>query len=823
MGGWGVSWLDVKLGLRMLLRHPGLTVVALFALSIGIPASLMPIHVMDAIGSGLPFEDAEGVMGIRLRNVAQGGTQVRALHDFFDWREELTSFEALAAGRTDPLNVISDDGQAAPIRGSEITAAAFQILRVPPLLGRTLLDADEVPGAPEVVVISHDTWQTRLGADPHVVGTFLRIGTTPHEIVGVMPRGFRFPMNDRIWIPLKDRPTDYEVGMGPDIIMFGRLADGVSMEDAQAELTTVGARRSAEFPDTHEFLRPQVLEYTAMMAGLDPGDRVEIYFVQLIALVLLAIVCGNVGTLILARTTTRSGEIAIRTALGASRARIITQLFVEALVLAAGAAAIGLVLGDLFANAFQRRAFLEAPFWFDLGVKPKTVAVALSIAAGCAVVAGVVPALKSTGRGVQRNLQGARSGSAVRFGGISTLLIIAEVALAVGFLTAGGTLSQGFLSAASVESEVETDEFLMGLVRIPWTDHSARENDLRVEEFRADVVSIHDALLLRLNAEPGVLGVAMGSALPGMGHPARRIRVDGEDEADGFEGHLVRMARVDIGYFEGLGAEMHAGRTFNSADLAGSLDDGRTSVVVNSSFVENILGGRNPLGQRFRYSVPEDQPPGPWYEIIGVVGHLGMNDGDPGRDEGIYHPVAPGELHPIWTAVRVGPDPTDFTPRLREVTALANPQAMIQYPAALDDAPNGDKQAVTYGSLVLLFLSAVALILSGAGLYALMSFTVTQRTREIGLRTALGARPRDIFTAIARRALFQLVAGTVLGVVLGLWIVTDVVGNRSDYTVDPALILAGCAVLMFTIGMFACLGPTLRGLGIKPVEALKEG
>jgi hypothetical protein len=308
-----------------------------------------------------------------------------------------------------------------------------------------------------------------------------------------------------------------------------------------------------------------------------------------------------------------------------------------------------------------------------------------------------------------------------------------------------------------------------------------------------------------------------------MGHPGRRVELDGEDQTEGFQGHLVRMARVDVGFFQGLGAPIRLGRDFNSGDLAGTLQEGRTSIIVNTTFVENVLGGRNPLGQRVRYVVPEDQEPGQWFEIVGVVGHLGMNDGDPAQDEGMYHPVAPGELHPMWTAVHVGDDPLGFTPRLREVTSLVDPEAMIQYPRALNDAPNGDKQAVTYGSLLLLFLSGIALLLSAAGLYALMSFTVTQRTREIGVRTALGASPGRVFSSIARRAFFQLAMGTVAGIGVGVWFVTRVVDNRTDYAIDPALILAACAAFMFAVGMLACLGPTLRGLRIRPVEALKEG
>ena len=819
----GTSWLDVKLGLRMLVRHPGLTLVTVFALSIGIPASLIPIHVLNAIAAPLPFDEADRIVGIRNRDIVQGGAQSRILHDFYAWRDELTTVQTLAAARTDPYNVLSEDGRAAPIRGSEITASAFEILRVPPRLGRTLLPSDETPGAPDVVVLGHDVWQSRLAGDPDVVGTTIRIGTTPHEIVGIMPEGFMFPIRDLLWLPLRDRPTDYERGMGPDIIVFGRLADGASVEDARAELTTIGTRMAAEFPDTHERLRPQVMGYTAIVAGVDPADRAELYFVQLIVLALLAIVCGNVGTLILARTATRSGEIAVRTALGAGRGRIIGQLFVEALVLAVVSAGLGLTLGHVVGTAVGRSLFLEAPFWFDLGMTPRTVALGLSVAVFCAVLAGVLPALKATGRKVQRSLPGARTGSALRFGGLSSLLIIAEVALAVGFLTMGGMLSQGLLASRSSPMDIDPGEYLMGLLRIPWTDHSAVENDLRVPEFRSKVVAAHEALVRRMAAEPGVRGIAIGSPLPGMQHPSRRLEVEGEDRAEGFQGHRVMRARVDVGFFEGLGREILSGRGFTTGDLHGDIEEDRTPVIVNTSLVERVLGGRNPLGQRVRYRVPEGQEPGPWYEIVGVVGSLGMNEADPGRDEGVYHPAAPGELHPLWLAVHVGADPLAFTPRLRQIASEVDPEAMIQYPLALADAPNGERQATRYGTFLLAFLSGVALLLSGAGLYALMSFTVAQRTREIGIRTALGARPARIAVTIARRAFIQLVAGVVLGTGLGLWLISRVADEASTSVVEPPVVLALCAAFMLVVGMLACLVPTLRGMRIRPVEALKEG
>lgn len=819
--GVGVSWLDVKLGLRMLRLNPGLTIVAVFALSIGIPASLIPIHAMDAMSAPLPFDDADRIVGLRNRDIVDGHTESRSLHDFFVWREALTTLEAVAAAKRDPYNVISEDGRAAPVAGSEITASAFRIVRVPPLLGRVLLDADEVPGAPDVVVLSYEVWQSRLGGDPDVLGKTIRIGTTPHEVVGVMPEGFLFPVRDFLWLPLRDRPTDFERGEGPNIIVFGRLADGVSIADARAELETIGARMASEYPDTHQQLRPQVSRYTAMW-GIDAGDRADMYLVELIAIAMLMIVCGNIGTLILARTATRSGEIAVRTALGASRGRIVSQLFVESLVLAVVSTALGLFMGDVIGNAFQREVRPEAPFWFDFGVKPRTAVLALSVAALCAVVAGVLPALRATGRGVQLNLQGARTGSRLRFGGAATFLIVAEVAIAVGFLTVGGTMAYAFLRSQFVESTVEPNEYLMATVRMPWTDYGAVELGLRVAEFRNNLAAVHRDLLDRLSGESGVRGVAMGSRLPEMEHPRPHVEVEGEARGADFRGHRVNVATVDIGFFDGLGQPILSGRGFSTADLPETPEENRTAVIVNTAFVEYVLGGRNPIGRRVRYVVPEDQEPGPWYEIVGVVGHLGMNALTPAWDEGMYFPAAPGQLHPILMAIHLSGDPLAFVPRLRRIASEVDPRAMIQDPRMLSHAPNLDKTVNLYSLLLLAFMCGVAILLSGAGLYALVSFTVSQRTREIGIRTALGARPQGILVVIARRAFLQLVAGITAGAALGIGLVNALLLAGAG-PADPALTLAACSVFMLLVGMLACLRPTLRGLRIQPVEALKEG
>jgi putative ABC transport system permease protein len=262
--GWGgISWLDVKLGLRMLVKQPGLTLVAVFALAIGIPFGLLPMHAVNVLQAPPPFDEADQIKMLSSFSTATSSMEPPTLYDFVQWREELTTFDALAAMTSfSSYNVMSEDGRAAPVRGSEVTASTFEIVRVPPLLGRTLIPADEVIGAPDVVLISHDLWQSRLESDPDVVGRTIRVGGVSRTVVGVMPEGFLFPGRDQLWMPLEVNPTTDVHSEGRPYRVFGRLASGVDVVEAEAELTTLGSRLAAEFPEAHARLQHEVVPFT---------------------------------------------------------------------------------------------------------------------------------------------------------------------------------------------------------------------------------------------------------------------------------------------------------------------------------------------------------------------------------------------------------------------------------------------------------------------------------------------------------------------------------------------------------------------------------
>ncbi|MEE8117669.1 MAG: ABC transporter permease, partial [Gemmatimonadales bacterium] len=662
----------MKLGLRMLVKHPGMTCVAIFALAIGIPVGLAPGHLVNAIEAPLPVDEGDRIQALRYWNVATNRADQTRLYDLSLWREELTGFDGLGGARSGLYNLNSEGEHGAPTLGAEVTASSFDILRVPPLHGRTLIASDEIIGGPDVVVIGHDLWQSRLAADPDVVGRVIEIGRTPHTVVGVMPENFRFPVRHQLWLPLRERLAE-EPGQGLSLTIFGRLSDGVSPQEAQTELTALGRRMASEFPATHERLRPEVVPFAFTFFALSKGffhASLAMYVVRVFALLLLVVACGNVGILIFARTTTRSAEFAVRTALGASRARIISQGFTESLVLAVSAAGVGLLLIDWLPRLLPARIAASLPYWIDLGVTRGTVVWALSLAVFSAAVAGVVPALKVTGNAVQWNMQRAAAGrSGIRFGGMSSALIVADVAIAVAAVGFAAGMSSYLREAREAQDAVgiQADQYLSVQLTLPTTQQARGEGTFDRSEFRARVAATQRALVRRLEGESGIRGVAVGRALPRMQHPSRQIELDDESLSDDFGAPWVRVASVDVDFFRALEQPVVMGRGFDTNDLV----DNRAAVIVNTTFVDRLLGGRDPIGRRLRYKVSGGGEPGPWYEIVGVVGPLGMTLPKPSAV--FYHPAAPGEIDPVRLAVHVGDDPESFTPRLRTLVGEVDP------------------------------------------------------------------------------------------------------------------------------------------------------
>jgi hypothetical protein len=446
------SWLDFKLGFRMLGKYPGLTIVGgitiAFAIALGGVAFEYFVQVSRP-ALGLP--DGGRVVGIRLRETAPApGVEERALHDFLQWRAELRSIQDLTAFRDLRRNFIGPEGLATPVKAAEITASAFRIAPTAPLLGRPLQESDELAAAPPVVVISANVWRTRLGSDPKVIGRSIRLSNDTRTIVGVMPEGYAFPKYHDVWVPLKISAAGYAPREGPQVAVFGRLREGVSEQQAWAELSALAARMARTSPETHQHLRPEILPFHKNL--FDPGPLVASLAINSFVLLFLLLLYANVALLMFARAATREGEIVVRNALGASRGRILMQLFSEALVLGGVAALVGLAVARMGVSwaVFFIEGENDLPYWYHAALSPITVLYVVGLTLLAAVIAGFIPALKVT-RGLGQHLRALGAGAGgLRFGGIWTAVIVVQVAFTVAFLPKQMRGVAGALSASAI-------------------------------------------------------------------------------------------------------------------------------------------------------------------------------------------------------------------------------------------------------------------------------------------------------------------------------------------------------------------------------------
>lgn len=805
-----LSWLDFKVGFRMLARYPGLTLVGTVALAVAIALGTVYFEGINTfLNPRLPIRDGDRVVSIRYWDVNASRPEGRLLHDFAILREQVRTVGDLGAAIVFERNLATEDQRVEPVRGAEVTASAFRLMGTAPLLGRALTEQDEQPSEPPVVVIGQTLWETRFASDPGVVGRTVRLGTATATIVGVMPVGFGFPVSERIWTPLR---VDGSIPprTGPAVWVFGRLAPGASMDEAQAELDAIGARITTVNPETHRFLRPRITTYgkPPVEAGLGLIYRNILYGVNGIFLMLLAVVSANVATLVFARTATRSWDITVRHALGASRGRIITQLFIEALVLAGVAAVWGLVLARFSLGWGLSLVAIgdSMPFWIDADLSWKTVLYTALLTLFGAAIVGILPALRVTRVNLQNALRSeSAAGSGLRFGGFWTTVIVVQVALTVAFLplAAGGVFqSNRFRQRAE---GIGAERYLTARVDMDREDHG-----IDSAAFAARARLGFDELERRLSAEPGVEQVAFADRLPVVDQFTYQIEVDTMTGAPATGLRKSTLVHVSHGFFAAFGTSAVAGRDFEPLDF----ETGRV-LIVNESFARYVLGERNPIGQRIRIVSGEDNSVAgeDWYEVVGMVRDFGWQPPEPRHQSAMYRPRLPTPGVDVSLALWVR-DPEAFTNRLRTIAADVDPTIGLTDVQPLAQAGGGEARMNWALTSVAWLISFIVLLLSATGIHALMAFTVARRTREIGIRAALGARPGRIVAAIFSRAFLQIGAGVLVG--SGLAALLGIGSMRQ------VLLLLAADGLMLVVGLTACAVPLRRALRIEPTEALRS-
>jgi predicted permease len=812
---WLAGWpMDLRLGARMLVKSPGLTVVGVTALAIAIGAGAAYFEVMhDLISPRLPVANADRLVGVRVWNAERRKEEWRSLQDVADWRVNTRTIEHLGAARPISRHLTTADGRTEPVRAVEISASAFRLFPTAPLHGRMLSDNDERADAGAVAVIGHDLWKERFDSDPNAVGSTVRLGSTALTIVGVMPEGFGFPVNENLWVPLRTEGLVFQV--------FGRLTDGASAAAAQAELSTFAPRAAAADKPVGPALRIDVRPYVASLNAedLESFEMVVIRAVNVIFIMLLGLCGANVATLVFARTAMREAEITVRTALGASRGRISAQLFAEALVLSSLAAGAGL-LAARFVRQWAKGLYVQGigptPFWWDDGLSYQTMLYAVALAGFAALIIGVIPALKATGRQLQGRIRDAASGaSTMRFGGLWTAIIVTQAAITVIALAA--VVSFGWTHLRKQWGSDVTyarDQLLTAEVVVDQADAlGAQPPGAETLQTVAD----------RLSAEPGVASVSYTTALPGtiweqvvfeLQSPELHAQADARKVADEL---WSEGARVGVNFFETVGIPLAAGRAFSAAEIR----HGAPVAVVDETFVQIVLGGRSPFGVRLRQRAEKAaQEPGPWLEIVGVVKDATTTPRTGPDDAALYRPAAPGG--PIRLLVRTHGAASPMAQRIYAAARSAHPDIRLNDLKSLAQFAYDDALPERIFLRAFIVVGAIALLLATAGIYALVSFTLARRTREIGIRVALGAAPSRIIGVVFARAFTQIGLGVAAGFLPALVIMvsgSDDAGAMN--TAAGARATLGVCAFVVLVALISCTVPLRRALRIQPTEALR--
>ncbi|MEO5821818.1 MAG: ABC transporter permease [Vicinamibacteraceae bacterium] len=804
---------DVRFALRLMVKDRWFSVVAITALALGSGVNATVFTLVNAVLiRGLPFPEADRlyVLGVKRPTSTGGGEPISRL-DLLDWRASATSYEGIAAFLRSGMTV--SDARTAPedTSGVWITANAFDLLRQPMLLGRGFRRGDDEPGAERVVILGHALWQSRYRGDRAVLGVPLRVNGEPATVIGVMPPDIKFPTNAELWvsaIPLPEHQTRRDIR---NMTAFARLRPGVSPGQAQAELDGIVKRLATAHPASNKELTVAAVQTFNERFNAGP---VRIVFLTLMGAVgfVLLIACANVANLLLSRSTARAREVAVRYAMGATRWRVVRQLLVESLLLSLAGGVIGLGIAIVGTRLFDRAvADVGKPYWIQFTIDGTVVAYLVAICVMTSVVFGLAPALQVARTSVGSILkQGGRGSTGSRqMRGFSSALVVLELALTLVLLVGAGLMARSFLALTSVNMGIKPDHLIAMRVNLPRANYPTAE--VRSQFF--------ERLAPRLASLPGADAAAVTTSMPPFGLWGREILVDGRADPG-------RGKRLDSGYvivspsfFDTVGAPVRRGRAFDARDG----DKGTEVAIVNERFAARHFPNEDPIGRRIRF--PDEDPVDDtgWLTIVGVSPDI--RHGNP-RDAEIpgvaYVPLKQVGPSGATMILRSRLDPAGLVAAVRREVQLLDADQAVGNPQTVDQMLTQSAWPFRVFGTAFGILAFIALTLASVGLYAVIAYSVSTRTQEIGVRMALGAGRSTVGWLVLRRGLWQLAIGLILGLAgswaVGKFVLAGVVAQISG--TDP-LIFVGVPLLLSLVALAACLIPARRASRLDPLEALR--
>jgi putative ABC transport system permease protein len=796
---------DLRYAIRSLRRQPLFATIAVVTLALGIGANTAIFSVVNGVLlKPLPYREPERL--VMLWETMKDADRIMVSYpNFLDWRARQRLFEDITVYNPFDSQNMTGQGDAERVRSALVAGNYFQLLGVRPGLGRLIEPTDDTPASAPVAVLSHGYFRSRFGGDPSVIGKTLVLDGRPYTVVGVMPKQVRLADRDII-LPVARfaKGPMFARESHPGLIGLGRLKPGVSVQQAQADLQRVSAELRAEYPRENAGIGSAGAPLLDMVVRrIKPALRILMIAVGLV----LLIACANVANLVLSRSAARQREFALRTALGAGRGRIVRQLLTESLVLALAGGLLGVVVAMAGVKFLISLEPGSVPRLMDIRVDTTVLLFALGVSVATGVLFGLGPALQS-GRSapvtaLKEGSRGSSAGAARQR--TRATLTVAEVAIAVVLLAGAGLLLRSFAKLTAVNPGFDASNVLGGVVRLPQQKYPTSER--RQAAF--------DEMLQKLRAIPGVESATFGSDLPVTTNWQTSVSFEGLAPFPPGKAPLLNAANVDPSYFETLRIPLIAGRHFVATD--GEVQ--RRAVIISEGIAKRFYPNVSPIGRRMKEGLPTDTIA--WRTIVGVVKDT-RTDGLTEQPRGTFYlPRAESEMRGGWLIVRSRLPVQQLTAAMRRALAEVDRDVPLSLAQTMDAVLAAYAEEQKFSMLMLTIFAAVALVLASVGIYGVISYNVTRRTGEIGVRIALGARRVDVIGLVVGQAMAMAVAGVAIGVLLALWSGKTLSSMLFGVGPRDPLVLGMVSVFLIAVALAAALAPALRAARIDPTIAIR--
>jgi predicted permease len=809
---------DLHYGVRMLAKHPGVTAIAVLTLALGIGANTAIFSVVNAVLlNPLPYREPDALVSL-WENVPTHGRWRVAPANFFDWKKQNTVFQDVAAFGANSLT-LTGDGEPEQLTGARVSAGYFTVVGADPILGRAFVPEEHEPGKEQVVILSHAFWQRRYGADRNIINRTITLDGANYTVVGVMPPGI-YPawpttsgkltfdeQQHQFWTPMSFTPLWAGLRTAHVLGVIARLKPGVSFEQARTEMNTIAARLEQEYPQN----RGEGIIVNQFMNEVVGNIRPALFTLMGAVGLVLLIACANVAGLLLAQHAGRSKEIAIRSALGAGRFRLVRQFFVEGLLLSFFGTASGLVIATLGTKALLQFVPAGVPRLAQVGLDWRVLGFTMLISLATCLIFGLIPAWHASKPDLHTALEqsGRTSGpgaSRLRF---RQLLVVFQVSIAVMLVISAGLLIKSFWVLQRVDPGFQAEGVLSAGLNLPMSKYADP----------GQINNFHKQVLERISAVPGVKSATIAYDDPLHSNWLDSFEIEGR-AASPEQSLSANFIPVGPDYFDTVGVRLAAGRKFTPQD-----DQDHPGVaIVNEAFVRHYFPNENPLGQRMRPS-----PPGRiWknerlasFEIVGVVRDVKLAGLEAPSEPAYYLPSSQAPLQDMTILVRTTIDPLSLVGPVRQAVLSIDPSQPISNISTLEKVVDESIAQRRLNMLLMGLFGGVAMLLSAVGIYGLLSHAVTQRTQELGIRMALGAQVGDVLKLVLRQGMMLALAGEAIGLIGAFALTRLIRGLLFGVTPNDATTFVAVAGVLTIVALLACYLPARRATKVDPLIALR--